>query len=62
MQDVATVARAHVHENVAERGGYCGVLTDVDVDETLSEESTHAPMVVRRYPSEREARATGRCP
>ena len=41
VQNVATVARAHIHENVAERGGYGSGLTDVDVDEALADKSTH---------------------
>jgi hypothetical protein len=41
VQDVATVARAKVHEDVAEGGGYLSDLTDVDVDEALAEKSTH---------------------
>jgi hypothetical protein len=47
VQNIATVTRSHVHENVAERGGYRGGLTDVDVDEALAEKSTHIPMVIR---------------
>jgi len=45
VQDVAAIARAHVHEDVTETGGYCGDLTDVDVDEMLAEKSTHTSMV-----------------
>jgi len=30
---------------VTETGGYCGDLTDVDVDEMLAEKSTHTSMV-----------------
>jgi hypothetical protein len=51
IENVATVARAHVHEDVAERGGYPGDLTDVDVDEALAEKSTHRAMVARREPT-----------
>jgi len=45
VQDVAAIARAHVHEDVAETGGYCGDLTDVDVDEMLAEKFTHTSML-----------------
>lgn len=41
VQYVATVTRAHVHEDVAERGGYCGDLTDVDVDELFTGKAAH---------------------
>jgi hypothetical protein len=55
VQNVATVARSHVHEDAAERGGYCGGLTDVDVDEALAEESTHTGMVNRAGTAARPA-------
>jgi hypothetical protein len=45
VQDVATVTRTQVHQDVVERGGYCGGLTDVDVNEALAEKSTHPAMV-----------------
>ena len=45
MHDVAAVARAHVRDDAAERGGQRSDLTDVYVDEPLTDEPTHAPMV-----------------
>jgi len=45
MENVAAVARAEIHENAVERGGSCRDLTDVYVDETLSEKTTHEGMV-----------------
>lgn len=45
MQYVAAVTRADVYEDVAERGGGCGDLTDVDVDEALTAQSSHDGMV-----------------
>lgn len=47
MENVAAVARAEIHQNAVERGGSCRDLTDVYVDETLSEKTTHEGMVAR---------------
>jgi len=42
VENVAAVPRANINDDATERGGYPGDLTDVDVDETLTEKSTHA--------------------
>src|SRR5256885_15525720 len=45
MQNVAAVTRTHVHEDVAERGGYRKGLTDVHVHELLADHATHRSML-----------------
>jgi hypothetical protein len=45
MEGVAAVTRTDVDDDATVCGGYSSDLTDVDVDETLADESTHAAMV-----------------
>jgi hypothetical protein len=45
MQNVAAVTRAHVHENVAERGGYRSGLTDVHIHELFAKKCAHDAML-----------------
>ena len=45
MEGVAAVASADVNDDVLERGGECRDLTDVYVDEALTDKSTHAEIL-----------------
>jgi len=46
MKNIAAVARAHVHQNVAERSGYRNGLTDVHVHKAFAKKRSHEEMLL----------------